>query len=66
MRESHWICENPQAKVVEEHIDGKVSYVMVYSYIMPPKLSYLYRHHGDFLQHHFCLVSNKQSEISDK
>lgn len=56
MRESQWICENHQAKVVEKHIDGKGSYVMVYSYIIPPKSSYLYRHHGDFWQHNFCLV----------
>lgn len=25
MRESQWICENHQAKVVEEHIDGKAA-----------------------------------------
>lgn len=56
MREGQWICENHQAKGVEEHIDGKGSYVMVCSYIISPKSSYLYRHRGNFWQHNFCLV----------
>lgn len=56
MRESQWICENHQAKVVEEHIDGKGSYVMVCSCIIPPKSSYLYRDSWNFWQHHFYLI----------